>query len=83
LINRDHYKNVAMFGEFGDRTPYDGYVPSRQYLTHAFKLYSASIKSHMDREVKNVVHSFCAGMSPTKRQKHCVSTRVMQSLRAW
>ena len=40
------------FSAFNDKELYDGRVPTGKYLTHVNKLHHASIRPHLDNEVK-------------------------------
>ena len=40
------------FSKFGDKEQYNGRVPSGRYLAHVYKLYHASIRTHLNNEVK-------------------------------
>ena len=48
----DQVGNSTMFGQFGDKYTYGGYVPSANYFGFVFKRYMKSIKPHLDTEVK-------------------------------
>ena len=45
-------KPKGEFSTFGDKTGYNGSVPSGRYFADVFKLVMAELKSHLDREVK-------------------------------
>ena len=51
FFTRDH-DAAAMFSTFNNKKLYAGYVPTGRYLLGAYKKYVASIKDHLDREVK-------------------------------
>ena len=48
----NHQDGAVMFGEFGDKSTYCGYVPSAKYLGSVYKKYTRSLKGHYETEVK-------------------------------
>ena len=46
------YKLGVLFSEFSDKTKYCGLCPSAKFVSHVYKLFSESIRPHLDREVK-------------------------------
>jgi hypothetical protein len=81
-IDSAPYKKVGMFGYFSVKTSYNGYVPSAKYLSHSFKLYVKTIKSHMDREVKKRGAHYLQWDVSYKETKNYVNTKAISFLKA-
>ena len=52
IRNENDAEGDVMFGEFGDKQTYCGYVPSAKYLASAYKKYANTLKCFFETEVK-------------------------------
>ena len=77
-----NHKKGVLFSQFADPQKYAGKVPSSNYLSHVYKKFSKTLKTHFDREVKKRGARRLSWDASYKEAKHLCRFHGKQVFRA-